>query len=292
VRTCSAGLATDLALEVTTLARLWHVTRTDGTELFFTDAVRPITYDGDVYRSDITFSSSAIFTSSSMANLQNVTLKVMMDDTAIKENDLRAYKYNGAAGEIMVINYEDVSHGVMSLFKGTFGQIKICDKQIAEIELVPLSASLSGVQIGGETYTATCRNSLGDTRCGIDLEALKVTFTVTAADGAVFEAAEFTEADDFWTQGYVKWLTGDNAGTTGQVRENIQADTEVSLVDVPLNEIQVGDTGEIFPGCDKLPKTCHEVYDNMDNFRGEPNVPSQDILPSLPVGGLRSIQYF
>jgi len=279
MRAASAQLQARIAGESTTLARLWRVTRDDGTVLRFTDAVRPVTIQvapdvsPQVYRSDITFTSSAIFTSSSFANQQSVTMSIVMDDAGFGEGDLRARLYDGAVSEIMVVDYEFPAYGVVNMFKGIFGTITLSDQKMAQIEVQPADSAVSGATIGNEKYSQTCRANLGDARCKIDIDALKIAFTVDSVSGGSLVASELTQAPGHWALGYVKWLTGDNAGKTSQVASNDQPTTSLFLTSPPFHPIQVGDTGEVFPGCDKLRATCIAKFNNLANMRAEPDVP-------------------
>lgn len=286
MRTASVNLINHLDSEGTTLARLWRVTRADGTVLRFTDNDRPIVFDGDTYRSDVSFTSSAVFMSSKLASAQSVSITVAMADDAINEADLRAGKYLKALSELMIVNYQSPADGVIKLFSGRFGAIEYSDKLRATIEVLPRSAAEAG--IGSEVYSPTCRASLGDARCTIDLDSLKVAFTVDAVDpdGLTIDATEFVSIDDDrFALGFVKWLTGDNTGITSAVVRS-SSTGNLTVASVP-NTIQVGDTGEAFPGCDKLIKTCRDEFDNVVNFRGEPHVP-QDSIYEIPTVRLRT----
>lgn len=279
MRTASLGLIADVALEVTTLARLWRVTRRDGEVLRFTDAVRPIVHGGFTYRADITFTCSSIFTSSTFARAQNVTMRFMLSEDGIDEADMRARLWDKAVAEVMLINYEDTSHGVMTLFKGNFGRLKLSDQNVAEVEMIPAGAAGADASIGAEVYSATCRNSLGDSNCQVDLEALKVAFTVDSITGNTVVASEFTAVDNYFAQGFIKWSTGDNEGQTSLVMTSDQSSTNAILSALPTKAIVAGDTGFIYPGCDKLPATCRDKFANLLHNRSEPNVPGIDILP-------------
>lgn len=288
MRTCSVELEADIAEECTTLAHLLRITRTDGTIVRLTDANDDLVVGGQTYFADPSFTTSAVFTSASMSTSQNVTLTMPMTTGAVEEADVRAKRFAAAQAEIFIVNYANTTHGVMALFNGTFGSIKLCDKHCISVEIVPAGSALGAKAFGGEVYQSTCRNSLGDGDCQVDLTAARVAFTVDTVDGAVFTASELTANDDeHFTQGFIEWLTGDNEGLKSMVAQSVQATGTVKLVAATANPIKVGDTGYAYPGCDKLPQTCFEKFDNIVNFDGEPHVPSSDIIQASPVGYLR-----
>lgn len=274
MRSASAQLTAALASESTSLARLWRVTRTDGTELFFTDAVTEVVFNGDTYRSDISFTSSAIFTSRSAVNQQSVNMSICTDDTAFDEGDIRLGLYISARAAISVIDYKHPEWGELILFEGIFGQVVLSDQHVASIEIIPDAALGNENVIGLEKYSATCRANLGDARCKFNIDAQKVAFTVVSASGASLVASEFTQAANHWVLGRIDWLTGANAGTSSTVQSGDPNTTSVFLLSAPLNAIAAGDTGNIYLGCDKQLQTCLSKFNNVVNFRGEPHVPN------------------
>lgn len=285
MRDCSPQLAARLEVESTSLARLWRVTRSDGVVLRFTDSVRDIriTIDPDVtpqvYRSDISFTASAIFTSRSFANQQSVTMTLLMDDAGFKESDMRQRLYDGAVSEIFIVDYAFPQYGTVTMFVGVFGQIQLSNLPVATVEVLPSQSTLNGVGIGTDKFSQTCRANLGDTKCKVDLDALKFAFTVDTASGGSFVSSDLIQDNAHWALGFVKWLTGNNIGKTSGVQSNDAGTTSVFLLSPPFFAIEAGDTGYIYPGCDKLRQTCFDVYDNVLNMRAEPDVPNGAGIP-------------
>lgn len=115
----------------------------------------------------------------------------------------------------------------------------------------------------------------GNDGLGVPFTVLSVTNTNT------FSASQFTKPAAYFTQGFIEWTGGGNAGTKFFVRAN--SGTSLSMVASPQLPVAIGDTGVAYPGCDKLPETCRDRWANEVNFRGEIAVPTQNILPVLPV---------
>lgn len=285
MRACSTQLAARIANSATTLARLWRVTRTDGAVFRFTDSVRPITMQiapdvaPQVYRSDLSFTSSAIFTSKTFSNQQNVTLTFLLDDSGFAEKELRARLFDGAESELFIVDYQFPQYGTVTMFLGSFGSVQISDQKIATVDVIPNSGALSGRVIGGEKYSQTCRNSLGDAHCQVDMNARKVSFTVGSANGGAFVSSDLNQPNTTWDLGFVKWTSGANIGRTSPVNSNDFASTSVFLGTPPFFAIQAGDTGDIFPGCDKLRQTCLNKFNNVVNMDAEPDVPNGAGVP-------------
>jgi uncharacterized phage protein (TIGR02218 family) len=281
MRSASAELIAAIAAQETTLCALWDVERVNGTHLRFTDTDKPVTFDGETYRADVSFNASAILTSASFANAQTVTIETVLSDDAITEEDVRAQRYKGATGTVTIVDWAHPEYGGLIIFKGTFGQVKLTDKDRLIIELTPGSVGGKGY-VGIDRYQMTCRALLGDAKCTVDLDALKVAFTVDSVTSPkVFVASELTQADEHWKIGVVKWLTGDNAGSSSPVYTSDQSSTNITLGEPPTFAIAPGDTGEVFPGCDRQLSTCNGTFNNVLNFRGEPYVP-QSIYYKAP----------
>lgn len=115
------------------------------------------------------------------------------------------------------------------------------------------------------------------------IQATTLTGTVTGATGAnVFIDTSRTEQDGFWTYGKVTWTGGDNSGLSMEIKaftyvNGSPGDPEFTLF-LPLpNDIQVGDTYTVQAGCRKrFDEDCIAKYDNADNFRGFPHIPTTD----------------
>ena len=102
-------------------------------------------------------------------------------------------------------------------------------------------------------------------------------FTVTFPEGA-----DPREVDDWFKFGAVKWETGNNTGISMEVKGMVATTDEVTLFLTMPFEVQVGDTGFIYAGCDKSLAVCASKFSNVVNYRGEPYVPGQDELMSTP----------
>jgi uncharacterized phage protein (TIGR02218 family) len=56
----------------------------------------------------------------------------------------------------------------------------------------------------------------------------------------------------------------------------------VELWEEPGQGIAVGDQLRLLAGCDRRAETCRLKFDNFLNFRGFPNVPSEDWIAASP----------
>jgi uncharacterized phage protein (TIGR02218 family) len=124
-----------------------------------------------------------------------------------------------------------------------------------------LSGGISGVL--WEAVTAWSR----DFEVATVTDRLEFTITVTEP-----------RAVDGWFDGGVVVFDGtsDNAGRAFEIKTWDQSSGQVVLF-LPVGfDIQVGDTGHIYPGCDKRMVTCRDKFNNILNRRAEDYLPGRD----------------
>ena len=107
-----------------------------------------------------------------------------------------------------------------------------------------------------------------------------LTGSVTAkTSNQVFADSTITEANNYWQFGKIVWLTGANAGYSMEIKS--QTATVIELYFPMINAIAVGDTFNIYTGCDKSRQTCNDKFLNIWNMQAEPNKPSRKIMSKL-----------
>lgn len=267
----SSGLASHLSGEVTTLATCWKLTRRDSTVMSFTNHNKDIMYNSLLYKASTGFTPTAIAANSNLS-VDNLDIEGMLDDSAIKDEDINAGLYDFAEIEIFMVNYTDLTQGVLNLRRGYLGEVRLSGSNfVAEVR--GLMQNLA--QEIGELYSPSCRAKLGDSRCKINMEGYTVTGTITSiTDNRVFEDSGRSEANNYFDYGKITFTSGNNSGLSMEVKTFI--DNEINLVfPMPYN-IQIGDGYTMQAGCDKTLSTCIGRYNNVVNFRGEPHVPGID----------------
>lgn len=102
--------------------------------------------------------------------------------------------------------------------------------------------------------------------------------TVAGNGDFTLTITEARAVDGWFELGAIKWTTGNNAGRSNGVRGWTQSTSRVQLWSTAYLTVQVGDTLEIIPGCDKVFTTCQDKFDNTINYRGERHLPGPDFL--------------
>lgn len=173
MKTIPGLLATHIGSEVTALATLWRVTRTDGAQHFFTDADRDVSVDVDVtggpnpklYKAASGYNRTAVQNTSTLS-VDNLDVRSHLDPdfAQITEADVQSGKMDFAQVEVFLVNYLRPQDGVAKLRKGFLGEVNLED-EVYQAELRGLVQLLA--QTIGENYTVQCRADLGDDRCKV-----------------------------------------------------------------------------------------------------------------------------
>ncbi len=286
MKSISPELATHLAGEVTTLATCWKLTRRDATVFGFTDHDNDILYDGVTYQAATGFTPSAIQNTGNFS-VDNLDVEGMLTSGSITETDIQAGLYDFAEIEIFQLNYVDLTQGTLKLRRGWLGEVSMHRQQfIAEVR--GLTQRLS--QTIGELFSPSCRATLGDNRCKINLAEHTVTGSVTSTASILqFIDSARGEASNTFSFGVISFTSGANAGLRMEVKEHLLIAGQGGQITLALPmpySIAVNDGYNLTKGCDKTLATCSAGFNNVINFRGEPHVPGLDRM--LETAGTRS----
>lgn len=273
------SLQTHLDSGTTMLAWCWRLTRSDGAVFGFTDHDRPLTFDGTTFEPESGFTASEIRSGSDLS-VDAQEAEGVLTSTTITETDILDGRWDNAAVEIWRVNWADTASRAL-LRRGAIGQVRR-----GRLHFVAEMRSLAHVlgQTIGRTFQASCDAALGDTRCGVDLNdpAFMATGTVVALSGDRGFAVSGLSgiAEGWFALGTLHWLTGANTGRKAEVLSHgiTGADVRITLLEAPVRPVEIGNTFDIFAGCDKRFETCQTKFANAVNFRGFPHIPGQDTI--------------
>jgi uncharacterized phage protein (TIGR02218 family) len=270
MKTLPTGLTELLTLNATTMVHCWKVTREDDTVFGFTEHDKTLTFDSVDFEAGAALNPTEIATSIGLS-VDNFDVQGVFQSEYITETDLSNGLYDNALVEVYWVNYEDVSERVL-LGRGFMGNVRWGELAFTA-EYRSLAQRLQ--EQSGRTYTKTCDAELGDSRCGVDLDALAVTGTV----GAILTTKSFTltsasmnTSQDYYSNGIIIFDTD----YPYEVKSHNGNDIE--LWEVPALNITTSTTFTLKPGCDNTFETCKAKFDNVVNFRGFPFIPTQDYL--------------
>jgi uncharacterized phage protein (TIGR02218 family) len=251
----------------TTIVRGWKLTRRDAVVLAFTDCDVDLVVGGVTYLASSALTPSEAVSSLGLA-VDDQEVQGAISSAAISENDLAAGVYDGAAVEVLEIDWTTSTvHALVGSYY--LGEVSRTEATFSA-ELRSEAGNLA--QKRGRYLIAVCDAELGDGRCQVNLSGLSGAGTVAQVTGDT----EFTTAGlealstGLFAGGTLVWTSGENLGQVQEVRA--YSAPALGLWRPPLFEISAGDAFTLAPGCDKSFRTCLDRYSNGDNFRGFPAV--------------------
>jgi uncharacterized phage protein (TIGR02218 family) len=263
----------------TTLAWCWRITRADGVTFGFTDHDRPLAFDGTAFEPESGLTASEVRSSSDLS-VDAQDAQGVLSSERITETDILDGRWDNAAVEVWRVNWTDTSERVL-LRRGAIGQIR--RGRLAFVAEVRSLAHVLG-QTVGRTFQASCDATLGDARCGVNLEAPAFKGTGAVIDelrDRTFTASGIGAfAAGWFAFGLVEWSAGANAGRRVEVLSHDLVDgvAILTLLEAPVRPIMATDAFIIRAGCDKRIATCSAKFANVANFRGFPHIPGQDTV--------------
>lgn len=169
--------------------------------------------------------------------------------------------------------------GSLILFNGLVGQVdctttqtvlKISDYKILLHQTMPRNV-----------YQASCRNRLGDARCGVNIAALAK--TAAAASGSTPYAVKASPAtpggSGVWPLGMMTATSGANAGFSRVIADWSAGSPQIFRPQAPFPfPVSAGDGFSFTPGCDKsLGAHGCSGFANVAKFRAEPRIPTPEV---------------
>lgn len=285
--TIPIALETEYQAGTTHIGWLLRLQRRDGVVVALTSHDTDVPIAGVTYKAMGGLDVSTTVTRSGLAvdNLEMVTLN---NGNIFVEGDIDAGRWETAQFLLSKYNFDAPEDGIDPFMGGTVGTAVIQQDQIVvDLRCVQQYLQQSTVSV---VTSATCRYRLGDTLCTVDLGPFTFAGTVTTAGQQVLSASALTQDDDYFGNGELLWLTGNNAGIRSQVKEFESA--QVTLLFPMFFPVEVGDTFEIIAGCRKRHERrasnpggvsdCVDKFDNVLNFGGESHLPGIDALTKTP----------
>ncbi|WP_166041545.1 DUF2163 domain-containing protein [Sphingosinicella sp. YJ22] len=268
----SSFLLHDLA----TIALCWRLERRDGVTLGFTSHDRDLTVDGLIYRAAPGMLPSSISVSDGF-DADSVDVKGALTSSAIRAQDMRAGRWDGASLAIFMTDWESPGAEALILARGELGEVSISGEAF-EAELKGPTSALERPVV--EQMSPECRATLGDRRCRVDMAGRVRLARVVTSDGAVVTLDALEPSANAYGYGRLRWIGGPNSGLASLVRSS--AGDQVTLREAPAFVPVEGDLLELSEGCDRSLATCSARFGNVVNFRGEPHLPGMDLLTRYP----------
>ncbi|MEM8653610.1 MAG: DUF2163 domain-containing protein [Pseudomonadota bacterium] len=274
------------AKDVTTLCRAWAILRTDGTTFGFTDHDTPLTFDGITFKADTGLSAAALVQSTGLS-VDNTEALGALSDVSVREDEIEAGRFDNAEVRAWLVNWTDPDVRWLQ-FRGTIGELRRSGGAF-HAELRGLTEALNRPL--GRIYQKPCTAVLGDGACRFDLEQPGYRHEGPAdrvTNGRVFEWDALNGFEPAWfARGRLDVLSGAASGLWGMVKRDVfdEGVRRIELWEPIRAPISAEDQLRLTVGCDKRFDTCRLKFNNLLNFQGFPDLPSDDWMMAYPTSG-------
>lgn len=271
-----SGMHAALQRQVTSVALCWRLVRGDGVVLGFTSHDQDLRRGGVVYRAGPGITPSALVQTEGLMG-DSMSVEGVLSAASITAGDLEAGRWLGATVEALICDWADPGAGFLCLSRGRIGDVS---RPLGQSDGAFRAEMLADVDLQPELLplrlSPTCRNGLGDAACGVDLDGLRVDWTVLSGGSNRLILAPGLPEPERFQMGAVRFLEGDLSGVDRRIM-SVEAGQLLLDADVPAGPV-TGARVRLTPGCDKRLSTCAERYENARMFGGEPHVPGTDAL--------------
>jgi len=149
----------------------------------------------------------------------------------------------------------------------------------AEMTCEPIFSSLRRTGLRRK-YGAMCPHVLYGVACGVNQLSHQLTGPVTVIGSGTLDITGLSGfADDYFTGGFVRFYTQTGLGDTRFITAHTGGQITIP---VGFLELSVGDSVDVFPGCNRTMNDCESKFNNLDNYGGNPYRPDVN-----PFGGGR-----
>ncbi len=275
-------MAIDFTQTKLTLAEIYQITFTDNSIAYFTSHDKDIAYGGNTYQAiPITRSPVRYHTNLQVdkvdISLGLVGIQIGTKSLSIPEVIRRDFIRN-AHVKIYIIDYITLTD-VKLIFEGWATGGITYNAGICTVSVGSLLDKLKD-KFPKLIYSEFCNHQLYNSYCGLT----KSTYLVQDSTGAgtttqlIYSTAfAFTaQAGGYWNKGEIKMTSGNNDGVSRSILKHY--DGYVKLTIPYFESVAVGDTFDVWPGCDKSGKTCDEKFSNYSEFFGFEYIPKPGVL--------------
>lgn len=172
--------------------------------------------------------------------------------------------------------YEPNQNDSRCLFRGHVADETTAGSYTVTLKIKSILYQLENFALPRIVYQSQCNNSLFDFGCGLSSSDYRVQGVVDGGDRKTVYSSAFYTTDGWFKYGKLAVTGGENAG---QSRYILSHSGGGITVDKPFwFDFAVGDTFDVFPGCDKLGTTCRDKFNNYAHFAGFEFVPQEDTV--------------
>lgn len=251
--------------QVTNIFFLCDIVLQNGTKFYITNQNENVNFQGNDYLSKHGMKIVKLKKDITVG-VDELDLQFFLDELVFKIDDLQKNLFQNAAITLFrIVN----SNQKKIIFVGEVTKIEIDDHQFT-MKVASQKQKLFTTIC--KLFSPTCRASLGDAQCKVNLDDSKYKIsgnvTAVAANQMSITCDTLKQDNGYFDYGYI--VFNKNTHKTKIVVRNFFQGGNIFLNSKPIFTIKSNDSFEIFPGCDKKFSTCKSKFSNWVNFQGEP----------------------
>lgn len=235
--------------------------------------------NGQVYLSGSGYDFTGYQATSSMS-ASAIDLEGILGYAGVTHGAIESGVFDGARCYLFACDFKNPVEDYEPIVCSVFGKATLADDRYMVEEMALIDALSQSV---GKVYAPGCQKVFGGQEfagCKVALGPLTLTGTLTAvANSSSFTDTARAEASDYFALGTIKFTSGQNAGLKAQEVKSF-ASGVITTFEPFYFTPAIGDTYQIIPGCRKSLAACRDKWNNVLNFGGFPNMPTQSVYNS------------
>lgn len=264
------SLVLDLSSKTIFPVRLVVITRLDGTIIRIAEAEEIIIVSGDSY---VPLEGCTI---KAVRNALGGDIPSVQIDFAhstggtFDTDEVAAGLFDGADINLWVADRDNLAagKGAVPFFVGTVQTVTLNNMFAGSFDCKGAAVE---AEVFVQTYQPMCRTDLFSDLCGLDPDNFDFHATIDTIidrfNATITAPAEGAPVDGFLNQG-----TGEAAsGFTFEIANWVQSSLQITTYLPRCALFTVGEAVTLWPGCNKLHRTCVDKFNNAINFQGEPH---------------------
>jgi len=224
----------------------------------------PVTYNSLTYQPLEIRREALLFSQDSRAEGLTITVPATM---ALVRKFINSVPGQIATLTILRVHRNDGANELIQFFKGKAMTVGFTLNGIeAEINVVPITADLANT-IPRFKFSGVCNHVLYDSACTVAQSLFRYQDEVTGVAGTTISVQGLAAKGTGWANGgYVALPSGEFRQIADHTGDDIR-------VLIPFPSSPLGQTVEVFAGCDHSIATCKSKFNNVTNFGGFAWVP-------------------
>lgn len=248
--------------------------------LYYTSYDIDITYDGNIYLANKIVIEREMMRLVMGVEVDPLRLKISapQDYQAFAGKNLMSAVTGGVFDGARVklfkcfLGADNLAIGVINMFSGRMSE-SVVSRAVVDLT-IKSDLELLNIQMPRMLYQPSCTHTLFNSDCGLNKADYVESGTVSAVATNQITTT-LSSASGYYDLGVVVFTSGALANQSKTVKT--WDGTKLTFLNLIAQLPAIGDEFVIYPGCNKTIETCRDKFDNLENFKGFPFIPSPEV---------------